>query len=118
MAVGKGMASRFDRVVVIERPVPGEGLTSAGKGTWQRVAEVSAEVVDMLPSRGERLADGINVAARPARVRVRYRDDITSDMRFVLGARVMQITSGPAEVGRREALEFMTEEYSSAGNAA
>lgn len=111
-------AGELDRRVRIERPVPDPSLDGAGSGTWELVAEVRASVRDALPSRGERLADGINAAARPARVRIRFRDDLTGDMRFVLGSRIMQIVSGPAELGRREGLEFMVEEYSPAGNPA
>ncbi|SEQ60411.1 Phage head-tail joining protein [Sphingobium sp. YR768] len=58
------------------------------------------------------------MSARPARVRMRFREDITPDMRFIFGSRIMQIVSGPAELGRREALEFMVEEYRPAGNPA
>jgi hypothetical protein len=39
-------------------------------------------------------------------------------MRFVSGSRVMQIISGPAEVGVREEVEFMAEDYSPAGGGA
>lgn len=117
MPVGAGLASRLDRVIRIERPVADESLDGAGSGTWEKVCEVSASVVDALPSRAERLSEGINLASRPARVRIRYREGITSDMRFVMGSRIMQIVSGPAELGRREALEFMVIDYSVAGNA-
>src|SRR3546814_19809644 len=72
----------------------------------------------MLPRRGEKLADGINVASRPARVRMRFRTDVTPDMRFVIDGRVMQIIAGPAELSHREGLDFMVEEYSPAGNPA
>lgn len=109
---------KLDRFVRIERPVLKRGITSAGSGTWEKVTEVWANVQDMLPSRGERLADGINVATRPARIRMRFRDDITPNMRFVLGTRVMQIVAGPAEIGHRYRMEFMVEDYSTAGNAA
>ncbi len=108
----------LNRRIRIEQPVADGSFDGAGSGTWQPVAEVWANVQDMLPSRGERLADGINVAARPARVRIRHRTDVTSAMRFVMGDRIMQVVSGPAELGFREALEFMVEEYSPAGNAA
>lgn len=114
----QSLASRLDRRIRIERPVADTSLDGAGSGTWALVAEVAAEVVDALPSRGERLADGINVATRPARVRIRYREGLNASMRFVMGARIMQITAGPAELGRREALEFMVEDYSTAGNGA
>lgn len=109
----------LDRQIDIQRPVPDTSADGAGSGTWANVdTDVWAQVQDMLPSRGERLADGINVATRPARVRMRFRDDIDASMRFVMGTRIMQITAGPAELGRREGLEFMVEDYTSAGNTA
>ncbi|KTF70699.1 phage head closure protein [Sphingomonas sp. HT-1] len=115
--------SKLNRRVRIERPVPDTSLDGAGSGTWELVKEVWAEVQDVLPSRGERLAEGINVAARPARVRIRYRDDVRSDMRLVLlrkgvPERIMQIVSGPATLGNRDGLELMVEDYRPAGNPA
>lgn len=91
------------------------------------MAEVWAEIQDVLPSRGEKLADGINIATRPARLRMGYRDDVTSDMRILLlrwkdgqwvVGRTLQIVAGPAEIGRRSGIELMVEDYSTAGNAA
>jgi SPP1 family predicted phage head-tail adaptor len=111
-------AGTLDRRVRIERPVADSSLDGAGSGTWQLVTEAWVQVQDVLPSRSERLADGMNFAARPARVRMRYRSDITSEMRFVLDGRAMQIISGPAEIGRRDGLEFMVEEYRPAGGGA
>lgn len=109
----------LDRRIRIEKPIADEGFDGAGSGGWGLVADkVPANVQDALPSRGERLAEGVNVASRPARVRMRYRGDITPDMRFVMGDRIMQIVAGPAELGRRVAIEFMVEDYTSAGNAA
>ena len=131
MAVAAG---RYDRRIRIERPIADDALDGAGSGAWQLVIEVAASVQDALPSRGERLAEGINVASRPARVRFRYRSDvsITPDMRIVIGRnlrdeegnlvwhtdRVTQIVAGPAEIGRRSELEFVVEEYRPAGNPA
>jgi len=111
-------ARKLDRRLVIERPEADEAFDGAGSGAWVAVDTVWASVQDALPSRAEKLADGINVASRPARVRMRYRDDVTASMRFVLDGRIMQIVAGPAEMGRRDGLEFMVEDYSSAGNAA
>lgn len=122
----------LDRRIRIERPVADDSLDGAGSGGWALVCEIAAGVRDMLPSRGERLADGINVAARPARIRIRYRDDVASNMRVLIGRRLRgsdgnaawhtdreaQIVTVPAEFGRREALEFMIEDYTSAGNGA
>lgn len=125
-------AGDLDRRIRIERPTPDTALDGAGSGTWTPVAEVAANVQDMLPSRGERLADGITVTARPSRVRIRFRAGLTSDMRFLIGRnvkdddgntvwqteRTVQIVSGPAEIGRREWQEFMVEEYRPAGSSA
>jgi head-tail adaptor len=109
---------QLNRRIRIERPVADDSLDGAGSGDWVLVGEAWASVQDALPSRGERLADGINVAARPARVRMRYRTDVTPNMRFVMGDRVMQIIAGPAELGFRQGLEFMVEDYDPAGNPA
>lgn len=105
-------------LVRIERPVADESFTGAGSGSWALVDEVWAEVRDLLPSRGERLADGINLATRPARVRMRYRDDITSAMRIVFGSRVMQIVTQPARLMAGDGIEFMVLDFSTAGGGA
>ena len=106
---------KLDRRITIERPVPHGSFTGAGREKWEPVATVWAEVQDKLPSRGEDMANGFNVASRPARVRMRYRSDITADMRIVLGDRIMQIISAPAELGRRDGIEVAVEDYNSAG---
>ncbi|KAK0330696.1 hypothetical protein LTR94_031829, partial [Friedmanniomyces endolithicus] len=98
---------KLDRRIRIERPITDDSFDGAGSGTWTDVGECWASVTDALPSRGEKLAEGINLAARPSRVRMRFREDVTPDMRFVMGDRIMQIVAGPAELGRREGLEFM-----------
>jgi head-tail adaptor len=117
MPQAKG-AGRRNKLIRVERPVADESFDGAGSGDWVLVREVWAEIQDALPSRGERLAEGMNIATRPARVRIRYRTDISTSMRFVHGTRIMQIVAGPAEVGNREEIEFMVEEYSPAGNSA
>lgn len=123
---------RLDKRIRIERPVRGQGLDAAGSGTWELVAEMAAEVQDMLPSRGERLAEGITVTERPARARVRYREDINATMRVLIGKnvrgddgepewrtdRIAAIVSEPAELGRRQWSEFMVQQYSAPGNSA
>lgn len=117
-------AGGFDRLIRIERPQADEDLDGAGSGTWVEVAkDVWCSIDDVLPSKGEKIANGINIATRPARIRMYFRADITGDMRFVEttdgdDGRVMQIVSGPAEIGRRDGLEFMVEDYSVAGNSA
>lgn len=88
--------------------------------TWATLATVAAEVQDVLPSRGERQAAGLKMENRPARIRMRYRTDVTSDMRLVLVSRanrVLQIVSGPAQIGNREGIELMAEEWTTQGDA-
>lgn len=130
MKPSQSLASRLKDRIRIERPVADRAIDGAGSGSWALVQDdVAAEVQDALPSRGERLAGGMNIKTRPARVRMRYRTDIDSSMRFVIGAtvnddvvdysaaRLMQITAGPATLGR-DAVEFMVEEYSPSGKGA
>ena len=75
-----------------------------------------AEVQDLLPSRAENLAAGVLIAANRTRVRMRWRDDITSEMRITIfrdSAIVYQIIGGPANVGeRKQKIEMLCEEYS------
>ncbi|WP_419827663.1 head-tail adaptor protein [Sphingomonas sp.] len=112
-------AGDLDRIVTFQRKaVPTDDAMDAGEEIWSTIdggEDVWAQVQEMLPSRGERLSDGMVLAARPARVRIRYRDDITPDMRVIYGSRVMQIITPPIELGRREGLEFMAQDYSTAG---
>lgn len=122
----RATASERDQLVRIEHPVADEGFDGAGSGSWAPVGLEWVGIVDALPSRSERLAEGINVTARPARIRMRYRDGVTTAMRLVLlrwdgtvwiaADRIMQIISGPAVLGRREGLEFMVEDYSAGGD--
>lgn len=90
--------------------------------TWDTVAEVWANVREVLPSKGESLAGELRIAERPARVRFLYRDDITSAMRIVLvyrANRVLKIVSQPVEIGgRRRRLELMAADYSTSGDGA
>ncbi|MFW2829880.1 phage head closure protein [Sphingomonas sp. ID0503] len=111
-------AGTLNRRVRIERKVSASGFMSAGKETWEPVATVRASVQDMLPSRAERIAEGVNIAARPARIRMWYRDDVTADMRIVIGERILQIVAGPAELGNREGIEIVAEDYSTSGGVA
>jgi head-tail adaptor len=112
-------AKDLDREIQFEQKVRPAGKGKAGQETWQPVGGIAwAQVRDALPSRSENTEDGLPIATRRARVRLRYRDDITPDMRILYGARTMQIIAGPVELGRREGLELMAEDYSTAGTGA
>ena len=76
-----------------------------------------ANVQDALPSRSEAVTQGLAVARNQTRLRMRYRSDVTSDMRVTIHGdtdTVYQIVGGPAEIGsRKEQIELMLERYSS-----
>lgn len=114
-------ALRFKDRIRIEQltPPPGDP-TDPGYGaaadTWQAFVEVWAEIQDVLPSRAEETSSALRLAADSARVRIRYRTGITSDMRIVEKSgrqRVLGIVAGPAAVAGMRELEFMVERFSS-----
>ncbi|MEB0133784.1 phage head closure protein [Actimicrobium sp. CCC2.4] len=112
------IAGILDRRIRIERKQVGaDDGYGGGEITWVEVATVWAEVQDVLPSKSETQSDVIRTATRPARIRMRYRSGITSDMRVIIIERgmTMQVIAGPAEIGRREGIELMVEEYSTGG---
>lgn len=80
--------------------------------TWAVKAVVWAELQDILPSRAESVTNNINVAVNRTRVRMRYRDDIDSAMRFIARGFTYQFVAGPAMIGRNEYMEFVAERYS------
>ena len=84
--------------------------------TWAPHAQEMAQVRDMLPSRGEQIADGLSIERRPCRIRCLYRNDITSDMRVEFNDRTMEIVGGPVELGRRDGLEMVCESLSTQGD--
>jgi len=103
---------RIERKLVTRDPQYGTEVVS-----WVEFACVWAEVKDILPSRAERMAEQIQIARRPARIRIRYLAGITLDMRVIIDNRIHQIIAGPSMLGRREAIELMVEELSSEGAA-
>lgn len=89
--------------------------------TWANLASNPtewAEVQDILPSRSENVSDEISLQRRPCRIRTLFRDDIDSSMRITFEGRTVQIVGGPAELGRRDGLEMVCEEYSTEGEQA
>lgn len=110
--------SELEHEVRLERRTSAGGYDDAGSEEWALVDTIWIGIRDQLPSRGEQAEGGFTTATRRARVRMYWRDDVTPDMRLVLGSRVMHIVSGPAELGRRGGLELMVEDYRPAGDAA
>lgn len=112
---------RLNEKVTIERKTtqrdPDYGTEIPGSEGWEPVASrIWANVQDVLPSRSEKTANGLQVGTQPARVRVRKHHQVTMAMRVTLhnrGDRVMQIVAGPALLDDRMHIEFMAEGYTS-----
>lgn len=85
------------------------------KLVWSTLAKIWAEVQDVLPSRGEQQVEAINIAARPCRVRMRWRGDVTSAMRLVIADREYRIIAGPADIENRTGIELMAEALTTEG---
>lgn len=112
-------AGKLNRRVTILRRIEVQDTTYGGfVATWSTLATVWAEVQDMLPSRAERMAEGVEIARRPCRVRMRYRSDVTSAMRLRIDGREYRIVGGPAELGQREGIEFVAEHLTTEGSEA
>ncbi|MBB6191194.1 SPP1 family predicted phage head-tail adaptor [Sphingobium wenxiniae] len=109
------IALKLDTRIEIWSNTPGPNEKGHVVDRWLRVAAPWAEVVDILPSRSERVAEAIDIAARPCRIRMRYRDDIDASMRVKIGGRMLKIIAGPAELGRRQGTEILAEELSTMG---
>lgn len=114
-------AGVLDRRITIQRPaVIDDPVYGPQPGGWEDVencVRISAQRMDALPSQSESVQGDLRMARRDARLRIRYRDGLTSDMR-ILEHRpnndiVYQISGGPSEIGRREWIEFTIREYSS-----
>jgi SPP1 family predicted phage head-tail adaptor len=81
--------------------------------TWALLATVWCEKQDVLPSKSEAVKNGIAVALNQSRIRLRYRSDLDSTMRLVIGGVAHQIIAGPAVIGNKDGIELMVEKASS-----
>lgn len=110
----------LDRRIRIEQQGTTDGDYGPQPGSWTTFGTFWATVQEVLPSRGESQADGIRIAERPARVRMRYVPGINSAMRVIYldrSDRVMKIIAQPVELGRKFGLEFMAADFTTTGSA-
>lgn len=105
--------ARFERATTTK-----DATTGAPVKTWAEIGTFWVSAIDTPPSRSEQVRNGLQQARQQTTLRMRWRTDVTPDMRVVLlgdSEVVMQIVGGPAMIGRREALELVLERYSTAG---
>lgn len=77
--------------ILLEQPVRAATEGGAASIDWSSVAEVSAKI---LPQRGQEIFDSDQFSGRVThRITLRYRAGVTPEMRFRLGARILEILS-------------------------
>lgn len=111
-------AADLDRRITIQQPgMIDDPVYGPQPGGWSNLVErLPAQVRDDLPSNTESVDNGLRLSGKPARVRIRYMRGITSDMRVIVHNEtdeLYEISSTPAEIGRREWLEFTIRTYTS-----
>ena len=112
-------AGKRDTLVTIQYRTASQDSTYGTQSySWSTLGTEWADVQDMLPSRAEQMADGVNIQRRPCRVRMLYRSDMDSTMRLQFDGRTVRIVGGPSEMGRREGLEMVCEDLSTEGDEA
>jgi head-tail adaptor len=112
-----------DRVRIEQQGTTEDAVYGPQPGAWTELDTVPARVQEGLPGRAES-GDSVRVASRPAKVRIRYREDVNTRMRMVLldrGNRIVKIVAGPAEArdaAPRQFVDFSVEEFTTSGDAA
>lgn len=110
MKIGK-----LDRYIRIEqKSVTNDPNYGSEVIAWVTYKECWAQITDVTSKSQESTNSDLRLLKRPCKVMVRYDDGIDATMRIVMldrNDRVLQIVSKPAELGRKEAMEFMAEDY-------
>ena len=108
----------LDDRIRVEQEVPTrDPRTNEVKIAWVAAGALWADIQDVLPSQDEATIAGVDLSKRPAKVRTRYCSWLTSKMRFVdlRTNRILSLISGPAELGRKEAMDWLANTYSTEG---
>jgi len=105
-------SGRLNRICEIQyKTVTLEGDYGTEQIEWAKKATVSGEKLDVLPSKSEAVKNALDTNTNQSRIRMKYRTDIDTTMRFVIDSIVYQIVSGPSEIGYRDMSEFIAERY-------
>ena len=83
-----------------------------------RGERIPARRMDDRPSNTESVSNGLRLSYKPGVLYIRYRPDIRSNMRVVMhdeNDKLYEMSSEPAEIGRRKWLEISVREYSTNG---
>jgi head-tail adaptor len=103
----------------IEYPVAGQdGTYGSSAPTWALLGVRWMHLQDVLPSRAEKVTEGLEVSQNQTRCRMNYCTDVTSGMRIIVNRptpTTYQIISGPAILGDKQGIECMLEKVSTVG---
>jgi len=115
----------FKQKVVTQEPVYGTDVVTweplVSEGSPPSAQKCWAEVMPVLPSRSEAVRQGLSLARDQVNMRVRWRSDVTADLRVIIHDVTdleYEIVAGPVEVvdeGRRRVLEMTLEKFSTSG---
>ena len=107
-AIGGTCAGELRHWMIIEAPLyPADGAGGTGRA-WAQLAEVWASVEatgGIQQARDDRAGQHVSY-----RIRLQWRKDLTSDMRFRLGERIFRITAVLDRDGRRRFHECLATE--------
>lgn len=106
--------AKLDRYVRVERKqVTQDPDYGSEVVTWVLYKNAWASILDVTTKMQESTNSDLRQLKQPTRVQMRYDASIDVTMRLVVAdtGRVLNIVSQPAEIGRREAIEFMAENY-------
>ena len=105
----------LDRYVLVEQKITtNDPDLGAETVSWVEYKKAWASIMDITTRSQESTNSDLRQLKQPCRIKMRYDKNINSNMRIVVlddDERILQIVSQPAELGRREAIEFMAENY-------
>lgn len=81
---------------------------------WIKYKDAWASIQDVTTKMQESTNSDLRQLKQPCRVMMHYDSTVDATMRIVMldhNNRILNIVSQPAEIGRREAIEFMAENY-------
>lgn len=106
---------RLDTPVRFEKQVETPNTEYGGSDiSWATHLECFADLTDITTRNQESTMSDLRQMKRPCSLVVRYNDTIDSTMRVIVldrSNRLLQIVSKPAEIGRKEGLEMMCQDY-------
>lgn len=85
---------------------------------WTLVGVRWCGLQDVLPSRAERVRDGVEQSSNQTRIRLRYCTDLDTGMRIIVNRpepQIFRLIAGPAVLGDKDGVEFMAERLSTDG---